>query len=163
MNTVWVLSDQLSPEHGALARTNPRESRVLMVESRARGSTLRYHKLKLVLVYSAMRHFAQDLRRQGEPHLFHSVLSPLLNLGLLTPGECVEAAIGAYKRGAAPLNSGKGYVRQVVGWREFINGVYWFRGPDDKTLNSLGAIRALPKRRTRLSQQSCSKLADSVH
>ncbi len=79
-----------------------------MVESRERGSALRYHKLKLILVYSAMRHFAQDLRRQGEPHLFHSVLSPLLNLGLLTPGECVEAAIGAY----------------------------WFRGPDDKTLNS---------------------------
>ncbi len=39
----------------------------------------------------------------------------------------------------------EGYVRQVVGWCEFINGVHWFRGPDDKTLNSLGAIRALPE------------------
>jgi deoxyribodipyrimidine photolyase-related protein len=81
---------------------------------------------------------------EGEPYLFHSVLSPLLNLGLLTPRECVEAAIAAYQRGAAPINSVEGYVRQVIGWREFINGVYWFRGPDYKELNSLGATRPLP-------------------
>ncbi|MDQ6860529.1 MAG: cryptochrome/photolyase family protein [Verrucomicrobiota bacterium] len=340
MNTVWILGDQLSPEHAALSLTSPKESRVLMVESKARGSALRYHKLKLVLVYSAMRHFARDLRTAGwevdyqmiegtgtfedgvrrhlekfrpaklvlaepnsfpetdavvklaaklraeielvptrqflmsrdefrawaggqkrlvmenhyrrmrkqfgwlmeadgepvgrawnfdpenratfntwkragsprpataprekpdkitravmqmvdaefpenagevknfwlpvdretalrwlryfiderlpnfgayedmmaeaEPHLFHSVLSSSLNLGLLTPRECVEAAIDAYRRGAAPLNSVEGYVRQVIGWREFINGVYWLRGPEYKTLNSLGADRPLP-------------------
>ncbi|CAA9257350.1 MAG: hypothetical protein AVDCRST_MAG42-2542 [uncultured Chthoniobacterales bacterium] len=63
--TVWILGDQLSPEHAALAQTNPRESRVLMVESKARGSALRYHQLKLVLIYSAMRHFAAELRAQG--------------------------------------------------------------------------------------------------
>ncbi|MBA2622936.1 MAG: cryptochrome/photolyase family protein [Chthoniobacterales bacterium] len=339
MQTVWILGDQLSPEHAALAATNPRESRVLMVESKARGSALRYHKLKLVLVYSAMRHFAQDLRNagwevdyqliegtgtfedgvrrhleqrrpeklvlaepnsfpetdavsklgrklrtpvefvptaqflqsrddfrawasgqkrllmenhyrrmrkrfgwlmeedgqpaggawnfdpenratyttwkragaprastpllekpdqltreviatlarefpenpgraeafwlpvdragalrwlryfiderlpsfgvyedmmaEGEPYLFHSVLSPLINLGLLTPRECVEAAIEAYRRGTAPLNSAEGYVRQMIGWREFINGVYWLRGPEYKKLNSLGATRPL--------------------
>jgi deoxyribodipyrimidine photolyase-related protein len=340
MQTVWILGDQLSPEHAALAQTDPSESRVLMVESKARGSAFRYHKLKLVLVYSAMRHFARDLRAagwevdyqliegtgtfedgvrrhlekhqpeklvlaepnsfgetdavlklgrklrvdvellpteqflvarddfrtwatgkrrlvmenhyrrmrkrfgwlmdehgepvggawnldaenratystwkragspraktpafekpdaitlevmemvarefpdnpgdvgdfwlpvdragalrwlryfiderlpnfgafedmmaEGEPLLHHSVLSPLLNLGLLTPRECVEAAIDAYQRGVAPLNSVEGYVRQVIGWREFINGVYWFRGPEYKTLNSLGATRPLP-------------------
>jgi len=323
MQTVWILGNQLSPEHASLAATNPRESRVLMVESKARGSALRYHNLKLVLVYSAMRHFAQDLRNagwevdyqliegtgtfedgvrrhleqrrpeklvlaepnsfpetdavsklgrklrtpvefvptaqflqsrddfrawasgqkrllmenhyrrmrkrfgwlmeedgqpaggawnfdpenratyttwkraeaprastpllekpdqltreviamlarefpenpgraeafwlpvdragalrwlryfiderlpsfgvyedmmaEGEPYLFHSVLSPLINLGLLTPRECVEAAIEAYRRGTAPLNSAEGYVRQMIGWREFINGVYWLR------------------------------------
>ncbi|HEX8295962.1 MAG TPA: cryptochrome/photolyase family protein [Chthoniobacteraceae bacterium] len=340
MNTVWILGDQLSPEHAALAATSPRESRVLMVESKARGSALRYHQLKLVLVYSAMRHFARDLRDAGwevdyqvientgtfedgvrrhlgkhqpaslvlaepnsfaetdavlklgrklgipvelvptkqflvsrgefrewagsqkrlvmknhyrrmrerfgflmekdgqpvggawnfdpenratfhtwkhsgaprpktppheapdeitrdvmrmvraefpdhpgdvrdfwlpvdraaalrwlryfiderlpnfgafedmmaerEPHLFHSVLSSSLNLGLLTPRECVESAIAAYDRGAAPINSVEGYVRQVIGWREFINGVYWLRGPEYKTLNSLGAEHPLP-------------------
>ena len=340
MNTVWILGDQLSPEHAALAQTNPRKSRVLMVESKTRGSAFRYHKLKLVLVYSAMRHFARDLRHagwqvdyqlientgtfadglqrhiathkpaklvlaepnsfpetetvlklgrklripvelvptkqfllsreefrawasgqkrlvmenhyhrmrdrfgflmepdgrpsggawnfapeiratdktwkragapraetpprdepdkitrevmqmvdaefpdnpgdvrefwlpvdraaalrwlryfiderlpnfgvfedmmaEGEPHLFHSVLSSSLNLGLLMPRECVEAAIDAYKRGAAPINSVEGYVRQVIGWREFINGVYWLRGPEYKELNSLGATRPLP-------------------
>lgn len=63
--TVRILGDQLSPEHAALAQTNPRESRVLMIESKARGSALRYHQLKLVLIYSAMRHFAADLRAQG--------------------------------------------------------------------------------------------------
>lgn len=65
MKTVWILGDQLSTEHAALGLTNSRESRVLMVESKARGSALRYHKLKLVLVYSAMRHFARDLRETG--------------------------------------------------------------------------------------------------
>ncbi len=340
METIWILGDQLSPEHAALARARPTDARVLMVESKARGSALRYHKLKLVLVYSAMRHFAAELRAQGwtvdyqpletnatfadglqrhlkkfrptklvlaepnsfaetdavtklaakfciplellpttqfllpradfldwaggskrllmenhyrrmrkrfgwlmdqkgepvggawnfdaenratfnswkradrprpksapqekpdevtrevmemvtrefpdhpgkveefwlpvdragarrwlrrfiqealpnfgayedlmvagEPFLFHSVLSPMLNLGLLTPRECIEAAIVAYEKKAAPLNSVEGFVRQIAGWREFINGVYWLRGPDYKNLNSLGATRPLP-------------------
>ena len=86
----------------------------------------------------------EDMMATGEPMLFHSVLSPLLNIGLLHPRECVEAAIAAYERGAAPLNSVEGYVRQVIGWREFINGVYWLRGPGYKELNSLGATRPLP-------------------
>jgi deoxyribodipyrimidine photolyase-related protein len=79
-----------------------------------------------------------------KPYLYHSVLSPLLNLGLLTPRECIEAAIAAYERGAAPLNSVEGFVRQIAGWREFINGVYWLRGPEYQTLNALGATRPLP-------------------
>ena len=58
MNAVWILGDQLSPEHAALLQTQPGESRVLMIESKVRGSLLRYHQIKLVLVYSAMRHFA---------------------------------------------------------------------------------------------------------
>ena len=82
--------------------------------------------------------------REGEPHLLHSMLSPLLNIGLLTPRECVEAAVDAYRRAAAPLNSVEGYVRQVIGWREFINRVYWFRGSEYKELNSLGTERPLP-------------------
>ena len=65
MDTIWILGDQLSPEHAALARSDPGSARVLMVESKARGSMLRYHQVKLVLVYSAMRHFAQELRERG--------------------------------------------------------------------------------------------------
>ncbi len=65
MKTVWILGDQLSPTHAALARTTAGESRVLMIESKARGSVMRYHQLKLVLVYSAMRHYAQELRERG--------------------------------------------------------------------------------------------------
>src|SRR5205085_4095816 len=86
----------------------------------------------------------EDMMAEGEPFLFHSVLSPMLNLGLLTPTECVEAAIAAYNKGEAPLNSCEGFVRQIIGWREFINGVYWHRGPEYKTLNALGATRPLP-------------------
>ncbi|MEO8044741.1 MAG: cryptochrome/photolyase family protein [Spartobacteria bacterium] len=338
--TIWILGDQLSPEHAALAAYSPKTARLLMVESKARGAVERYHQIKLVLVYSAMRHFAEDLRTrgfyvdyypledghtfesaarrhvakhhpekfvlaepnsffetdaltkvgralgvpveflpstqfllpraefeawakgsrrllmenhyrrmrkrfgwlvqdngepvggawnfdsenretlnswakagrptapalhekpdtitrevidlvarefpdhpgkaadmwlpvdragarkwlrsfirtrlprfgsyedmmaEGEPFLFHSVLSPMLNLGLLTPRECVEAAITAYEKGAAPLNSVEGFVRQIIGWREFIHGVYWHRGPDYKMLNALEATRPLPE------------------
>lgn len=340
MNTVWVLGDQLSMGNAAVAREGPKGARVLMVESKGRGSVMRYHKVKLALVYSGMRHFARDLtdagwevdyhrideglnfetgarrhlqkygggkivvqepnsffetdaltklgrklkvevefppttqfllpredfrawaagqrrllmenhyRRMrkrfgwlmrpdgqpeggswnfdhdnrgtfgawrkagkprtrnapreepddltlevmemverefpgnpgqasemwlpvdragalrwlerflkeglpmfgiyedmmaaGEPFLFHSVLSPLINLGFLTPRECIEGAIAEYRKGNAPLNSVEGYLRQIAGWREFINGVYWHRGPEYKELNVLGAERALP-------------------
>lgn len=341
MKTIWILGDQLSHEHAALVASSPEESRVLMVESKARGSVMKYHQIKLVLVYSAMRHFAEELKEQGwevdyypleeeltfesatrkhlakhrsdklllaepnsffehdaiarlarkmklpveflptaqfllprgdfqrwaghskrllmenhyrkmrkrfgwlieengeptggawnfdpenrethaswkraggprpkdawraepddltrevirlverefskhpgraadmwlpvdragakrwlrqfltkrlphfgsyedmmtteDPFLFHSVLSPLLNLGLLTPTECVAGAIAAYEKGHAPLNSVEGFVRQIIGWREFINGVYWLRGPEYKELNGLGAEHPLPE------------------
>lgn len=65
MTTIWILGDQLSHEHPSLAARAPGEARVLMVEARARGSVHRYHQIKLVLVYSAMRHFAAYLRAQG--------------------------------------------------------------------------------------------------
>jgi deoxyribodipyrimidine photolyase-related protein len=68
----------------------------------------------------------------------------MLNRGLLTPTERVEAAIAAYENGEAPLNSVEGFVRQIIGWREFITGVYWHRGPEYKMVNALGAERPLP-------------------
>ncbi len=86
----------------------------------------------------------EDMMAEGEEVLFHSVLTPMLNLGLLTPRECVEAAIAAYEKGEAPLNSVEGFVRQIIGWREFIHGVYWLRGPEYNELNELGAERPLP-------------------
>ena len=86
----------------------------------------------------------EDVMIEGEPVLFHSVLSPLLNIGLLSPAECVEAALAAYARGDAPLNSVEGFTRQIVGWREFINGVYWLKMPKYVDGNGLAAHRALP-------------------
>ena len=80
----------------------------------------------------------------GAPVLFHSVLTPMLNIGLLSPGECVQAAIDAFERGEAPLASVEGFVRQIIGWREFINGVYWHRMPGYEGLNALEADRPLP-------------------
>lgn len=86
----------------------------------------------------------EDLMLTDEPILFHSVLSPMLNLGLLTPQECVEAAITAYRAKRVPLNAVEGFVRQIIGWREYIYGNYWLRGPHYRDLNGLNATRPLP-------------------
>lgn len=87
----------------------------------------------------------EDLMSTEEVVFFHSVLSPVLNTGLLSPQECCEAALTAFEDGDVPLESVEGFIRQVIGWREFVNGVYWHRGPEYKTLNALGAVRPLPE------------------
>ena len=86
----------------------------------------------------------EDTMSSEDPLLYHSILSPLLNLGLLSPAECVEAAIAAYHHGTAPLNSVEGFTRQIIGWREFINGVYWLKMPGYVEGNGLDAHRSLP-------------------
>ncbi len=86
----------------------------------------------------------EDTMATEDPLLYHSILSPLLNIGLLSPAECVDAAIGAYRKGEAPLNSVEGFTRQIIGWREFINGVYWLKMPDYVESNGLDAGRSLP-------------------
>ena len=86
----------------------------------------------------------EDLMVEGEELLFHSVISPLINLGLLTPRECIEQAIAAYDKKKAPISSVEGFVRQIAGWREFVNGVYWLKMPDYEKVNGLEAQRALP-------------------
>jgi deoxyribodipyrimidine photolyase-related protein len=87
----------------------------------------------------------EDLILDQEPVLFHSVLSPLLNIGLLTPMECVRAAEAAWLAGTAPLASVEGFIRQILGWREFIHGMYWRHMPDYLTVNALNAHRPLPR------------------
>ncbi|MFN5465836.1 MAG: cryptochrome/photolyase family protein, partial [Cyanobacteriota bacterium] len=87
----------------------------------------------------------EDLMVEAEPVLFHSVLSPLLNISLLTPMECVRAAEAAYAEGRAPLASVEGFVRQIVGWREFIHGMYWRHMPEYGQVNALDAHRPLPR------------------
>jgi len=86
----------------------------------------------------------QDLMIEGEPTLYHSMLSPVLNIGLLLPMECVKAVLQAYAEGKAPISAVEGFVRQIIGWREFVNGVYWLRMPGYAEGNSLGAERSLP-------------------
>ena len=76
-------------------------------------------------------------------HLAHSLLSPCLNLGLLLPGEVCDAVEAAYRSGRVPIASAEGFIRQVVGWREFIWGVYWLR-PELEDANVLGNERSLP-------------------
>jgi deoxyribodipyrimidine photolyase-related protein len=75
--------------------------------------------------------------------LHHSLLSPYLNNGLLHAQEVVLAAIRAYENKKAPIESVEAFVRQVIGWREYINGMYWYLGEDYRNLNSLGANRKL--------------------
>ena len=86
----------------------------------------------------------QDLMLQDSPTMFHSLIAAPLNLGLLLPMECIDAAERAYKSGLAPLAAVEGFVRQIIGWREFVNGVYWLKMPDYLRSNGLDAKRPLP-------------------
>jgi len=87
----------------------------------------------------------QDVMRAGAPFLFHSLLSPALNLGLLCPREVCEAAESAWRSGAAPLNAVEGFVRQILGWREYVHGIYWCLMPAYAARNALQATRRLPE------------------
>ncbi len=86
----------------------------------------------------------EDAMWSDEPFLYHSLLSPALNLKLLSPRECVDAAIAAYESGKAPINSVEGFVRQLIGWREFIRGVYWTQPRDYRDRNALKQYGDLP-------------------
>ena len=86
----------------------------------------------------------QDAMKRGAPFLFHAVLSPYLNIGLLTAGEVCTAAETAWRDGRVPLNAAEGFIRQILGWREYVRGVYWLRMPDYPNSNAFDADRALP-------------------
>ena len=75
--------------------------------------------------------------------LHHSLLSPYLNNGLLHPSEVIDAALKAFHKGDVPIESAEGFIRQIIGWREYVNGMYWFLGPDYRNNNHLGANRKL--------------------
>lgn len=86
----------------------------------------------------------QDAMLTGEPFLYHSLISMYLNAGLLNPAEICEAVESAYNSGHAPLNATEGYIRQVIGWREYIRGIYWYKMPEYTDENALEAKRDLP-------------------
>ncbi len=86
----------------------------------------------------------QDAMVTGQPYLYHSRLSCVLNLHLLDPRDAISAAVDAYEAGAAPINAVEGFVRQILGWREFIRGVYWLKMPGYAELNALHADRPMP-------------------
>jgi deoxyribodipyrimidine photolyase-related protein len=94
----------------------------------------------------ALPHFGdyQDAMRAGAPFLYHSLLSPAITLGLLSPREVCAAAEAAWRAGTAPLNAVEGFIRQILGWREYIRGVYWQLMPGYESRNALGATRPLP-------------------
>ena len=86
----------------------------------------------------------QDAMLTGEPFLYHSLLSMYLNLGLLGPLEICESIEAAYRAGDAPLNAAEGYIRQIIGWREYVRGIYWLKMPEYLEENALRATRDLP-------------------
>jgi deoxyribodipyrimidine photolyase-related protein len=86
----------------------------------------------------------QDAMLRGEKFLFHSILSPLINVGLIDPLHLCQLAENEYRAGRAPLNAVEGFIRQIIGWREYVRGIYWLMGPDYVRSNVLGATRALP-------------------
>lgn len=86
----------------------------------------------------------QDAMAEGEPFLFHSLLSAAMNVGLLLPGEACAGAEAAWREGRVPLNAAEGFIRQILGWREYVRGLYWTRMPGYAALNALDARRPLP-------------------
>ncbi|MEE4208393.1 MAG: cryptochrome/photolyase family protein [Parvularcula sp.] len=87
----------------------------------------------------------QDAMATGEDFLNHSLLSVYLNAGLLTPLEICRAAEDAYQEGRVPRNAAEGFIRQIIGWREYVRGVYWLKMPEYKETNALDADRPLPE------------------
>ena len=80
----------------------------------------------------------------AQPYLFHSRLSAAMNLKLLDPRDVIAAAEEAYRKGRAPLASVEGFIRQILGWREFVRGIYWHFMPGYRELNALSAGEPLP-------------------
>jgi len=86
----------------------------------------------------------EDAMLANNWHLAHSVLSPYLNLGLLLPGEVCDRVEAAYHAGKVPINSAEGFIRQIIGWREYVWNLYWKWMPDYATMNVLEANLDLP-------------------
>ena len=97
-------------------------------------------------VKRALPHFGdyQDAMLTGEPFLYHAVISQYLNCGLLDPlAVCLEVE-RAYRAGNVPLNAAEGFIRQIIGWREYVRGIYWLKMPGYERSNYLEHTRPLP-------------------
>jgi deoxyribodipyrimidine photolyase-related protein len=86
----------------------------------------------------------QDAMKSGEAFLFHSLIAPALNIGLLTPREVCDRAQAEWTSGRAPLNAVEGFIRQILGWREYVRGLYFLKMPGYAATNALEAHRPLP-------------------
>jgi deoxyribodipyrimidine photolyase-related protein len=87
----------------------------------------------------------EDALWAGEPWLYHSLLSAALNLKLLQAREVVQAAQDAWRTGHAPIEAVEGFIRQILGWREYVRGIYWTQMPDYLERNALDAQAPLPE------------------
>ncbi|MDA8486748.1 cryptochrome/photolyase family protein [Pseudomonas resinovorans] len=87
----------------------------------------------------------QDAMAIGEPFLFHARISAALNIGLLDVRQLCADVEAAYRRKQVPLNAAEGFIRQLIGWREYVRGIYWLRMPEYVELNAFGNQRPLPE------------------
>lgn len=87
----------------------------------------------------------QDAMLEGERFLYHSVLSIYMNIGLLDPLDVCRRVEAAYRAGKAPLNAAEGYIRQIIGWREYVRGIYWLRMPGYVDENYFNHTRPVPE------------------
>jgi deoxyribodipyrimidine photolyase-related protein len=118
---------------------------------------------------SRLNHFVEEILADFGPyedamlrdnwHLAHSMLNPYLNLGLLLPGEVCDRVEEAYRSGRVSINSAEGFIRQVIGWREFVWGIYWL-WPEQEEANELGHDRDIPPAWTGEAESSMTCLAD---
>ncbi|MDA0371797.1 MAG: cryptochrome/photolyase family protein [Actinomycetota bacterium] len=129
-----VVDDVASHCHGATPTG-------LWATSRA-GALRRLHHF----VESILPNFGphEDAMTTGSWHLAHSLLSPYLNIGRLSPKEVCDAVQAAFDDGRVPIESAEGFIRQVIGWREYVWGLYWRWMPEYATGNALDARRPLP-------------------
>ena len=86
----------------------------------------------------------QDAMLTDSRFLYHSVLSLYINAGLLDPLDTCRRVEAEYAAGRVPVNSAEGFIRQIIGWREYVRGIYWLRMPDYASANFFGATRPLP-------------------
>ncbi|RZJ97271.1 MAG: cryptochrome/photolyase family protein, partial [Brevundimonas sp.] len=86
----------------------------------------------------------QDAMAEGKPWMWHGLISTSINLGLLDPLDVCRRAEAVYRSGAAPLNAVEGFIRQILGWREYMRGLYWLKVPEYRQRNALDADRVLP-------------------
>jgi deoxyribodipyrimidine photolyase-related protein len=86
----------------------------------------------------------QDAMVRDEPFMWHGVVGLYINAGLLDPMEVCRAAVNAWRADEAPLNAVEGFIRQIIGWREYVRGIYFLEGPDYTRRNALGHDRPLP-------------------
>lgn len=111
----------------------------------------------------------QDAMQLNEPHLFHSICSMYLNCGLLDLRWVCQKVELAYKEGKVPLNAAEGFIRQLIGWREYVRGLYWLLMPDYKERNFLKAHTPLPSyywtgnTQMRCMQQAISHTIDHAY
>ncbi len=120
-----------------VGRDGPRQFAVTAAEAQAALARFITERLPAFGPY-------EDAMLAGDPVLSHSLLSAAMNLGLLDPLDCVHAAEAAYRAGEVPLNSAEGYIRQLMGWRDYIWHVYWHTGPGYRQANALQAHQPVP-------------------